>query len=103
MGELAEAALVTASGITRIVERLERDGLAERVRGRQDERRTFVRITPAGLDVLAQATPFHLAGVRELFLDRLTVEEREQLASIFGRLRAHPAAPGPRPRGRGRS
>jgi len=103
MGDLADAALVTASGVTRIVERLERDGLAERSRAPDDERRTVVRITSAGLDLLARATPFHLAGVRELFLDRLSVDEREQLASIFGRLRAHPAPAGPRPRGRGRS
>lgn len=103
MSELAEAALVTASGVTRIVERLERDGLAARSRGAGDERRTYARITGAGLDLLARATPGHLDAIRELFLDRLSVEDREQLAGIFTRLRAHPAGLRPLPRGRGRA
>jgi DNA-binding MarR family transcriptional regulator len=94
---------VTASGVTRIVERLERAGLATRSRSPLDERRTLVRITDAGLDLLAQATSFHLEGVRRLFIDRLTVEQREQLAAIFDHLRAHPPAQGPQPRGRGRA
>jgi DNA-binding MarR family transcriptional regulator len=86
MFELAEAVRFSRSGLTRMVERLAAEGLLERARGTSDSRQVFAKITDHGLELLAEATPTHLAGVRELFLERLTGEQIEQLAKVWERL-----------------
>jgi DNA-binding MarR family transcriptional regulator len=86
MSELAEEVVISRSGLTRLVERLERRGFVERRRGDRDPRRTFVRITPAGFEKLAEATPTHLGGVRRLFVDKLSTPEARVLAAVFVRL-----------------
>jgi DNA-binding MarR family transcriptional regulator len=87
MFELADEVVISRSGLTRLAERLERRGFVERRRGDRDPRMTFVRITPAGLDKLAEATPTHVEGVRRLFLDKLSTREAHVLAAVFARLR----------------
>lgn len=86
MHELAEAVRFSRGGLTRLVGRLEREGLVERRRGERDPRMVFAVVTEGGLRRLAGATPDHLAGVRGRFLDLLSDEEAEQLASIWRRL-----------------
>jgi DNA-binding MarR family transcriptional regulator len=83
MHELAESARFSRSGLTRMVDRLAADGLLERRRGASDPRQVFATITEEGLGWLARATPTHLAGVRGLFLGRLTREQTEQLVAIW--------------------
>jgi DNA-binding MarR family transcriptional regulator len=83
MFELADAIVLSRSGLTRLVDRLERTGLVERERGEADPRQTYARLTDRGLEVLADATPTHTAGVRERFLDRLSDEQTKQLAAIW--------------------
>ena len=72
MSELAEQLLLSRSGITRLADRLERQGLIERQRCPEDGRGLFAHLTPAGEAKLAGARPTHLAGVRRHFLDRLS-------------------------------
>lgn len=86
MYELAEAVHLSRSGLTRLVDRLERQGLLERHRGERDPRQVFASITKSGLDRLAETTPTHLAGVRRRFLERLSQSQVRQLAAAWGRL-----------------
>jgi DNA-binding MarR family transcriptional regulator len=84
MFELADAVVLSRSGLTRLVERLERDGLVERERGEVDLRQMYARLTDRGFEVVADATPAHVTGVKERFLERLSDEQTKQLAVIWG-------------------
>jgi DNA-binding MarR family transcriptional regulator len=88
MGELSERLLLSQSGITRTLERLERDGLAERFQAADDTRRRIARITDAGMAKLAEATPDHVRAIRREFLDELTEDQTELIAEVFTRLNA---------------
>jgi DNA-binding MarR family transcriptional regulator len=71
MSELADALLLSRSGATRLVDRLVADGLVERVTCDTDRRGQWASLTDAGHGRLKQATPTHLRGIAEHFLDRL--------------------------------
>jgi DNA-binding MarR family transcriptional regulator len=86
MQELAERVLLSQSGLTRLVDRLEADGLVERVRCSEDGRGLFAQMTPAGLEALRRTYPTHLRGVREWFTDLLTDEEAAVLARALTRI-----------------
>jgi DNA-binding MarR family transcriptional regulator len=86
MYELAEAVHLSRSGLTRLVDRLERQGMLERHRGERDPRQVFACITRRGLERLAETTPTHLAGVRRRFLERLTRAQVSQLVVVWNRL-----------------
>jgi DNA-binding MarR family transcriptional regulator len=86
MFELAEAVHISRSGLTRLVDRLERQGMLERRRGGRDPRQVFASITELGLERLAETTPTHLAGVRRRFLERLTRAQVSQLAAVWNQL-----------------
>jgi DNA-binding MarR family transcriptional regulator len=86
MHELAEAVHISRSGLTRLVDRLECQGLIERHRGERDPRQVFACITSSGLERLAETTPTHLAGVRRRFLEQLTRTQVRQLAVVWNRL-----------------
>jgi DNA-binding MarR family transcriptional regulator len=86
--ELAKAVVLTRSGVTRLVDGLEKDGLVARSSCPSDKRGTFVAITDLGLVRLREATSTHVAGVRELFVELLGNEGVEQMDAL---LRALPA------------
>ena len=86
--EIARAVLLTRSGITRLVQGLERAGLVERVDCPDDARGFLVALTPAGLELVRRARETHLEGVAELFTDRYTDAELETLAELLERLPA---------------
>jgi DNA-binding MarR family transcriptional regulator len=86
MRDLAEAVLLSRSGLTRLVDRLAREGLLKRVPCPSDARGAFAEITAAGREKLAEARPTHLAGVRARFLDRLAPDELERLAMAWERV-----------------
>jgi DNA-binding MarR family transcriptional regulator len=83
MFELADAVVLSRSGLTRLVDRLERGGLVERERGEVDPRQMYARLTDRGFEVLVDATPTHVAGVKGRFLERLSEEQTKQLAAIW--------------------
>jgi DNA-binding MarR family transcriptional regulator len=89
MSELAEAALLSRAGITRLVERLEREGLVERRPGERDSRQVFARVTDRGLERLAASAPTHFASVRERFLAPLTRTQRHEIAAAWQRILSH--------------
>jgi DNA-binding MarR family transcriptional regulator len=84
--DLAERVVLTASGITRLLEGLERAGYVERGDCPTDRRVVYARLTPAGRDKLREAAGTHLAGIRSLFTERFDEDELESLASLLGRL-----------------
>ncbi len=86
MAELADRVLLSRSGMTRLCDRLERDGLLERSSCASDGRGLFAVLTEAGLEVVARARPAHLAGVRERFLRHFEPDELERLAGWWERV-----------------
>ena len=87
MSELAEKILLSRSGLTRLVDRLERDGLLCRQSCDHDARGAFAKLTPAGSAASARApAPTHRAGVRALFLDHLSPAELEALGAVWARV-----------------
>jgi DNA-binding MarR family transcriptional regulator len=83
MFELADAVVLSRSGLTRLVDRLERCGFVERERGDTDPRQTYARLTDRGLQAVAEASPTHIAGIKERFLERLSSEQTKQLVAIW--------------------
>ncbi len=81
VGDIAGFVLLTPGGVTRLVARLEQRGLVARVPHATDRRGTAVRLTGAGRDRYRAADVEGM--VRRLFLDRLTPEQRAQLAAIW--------------------
>jgi DNA-binding MarR family transcriptional regulator len=83
MSDLADSVLLSRSGLTRLVDRLEREGLIARGSCPSDARGSFAILTDAGRDKLGAARRTHLAGVRERFLDRLTPAEQDVLGACW--------------------
>lgn len=75
MTELAEAVLLSRSGVTRLVDRMERAGLVARCRVEGDGRGVAAELTDAGLHRLRVASRTHLAGVLRHFVARLDVDD----------------------------
>jgi DNA-binding MarR family transcriptional regulator len=86
--DLAKQLLLTPSGVTRLLDGLERTGLVEKAACASDARVTYAVITPAGREKLERAAGGHVAAVREFFEERLEERELETLASLLGRLPA---------------
>jgi DNA-binding MarR family transcriptional regulator len=83
MSELADSVLLSRSGLTRLVDRLERQGLLRRERCTSDARGLFAEITDEGRGVFARARKTHLDGVRRLFLDRFSRDELRTLGGFW--------------------
>ena len=86
MAELADSVLLSRSGTTRLVDRLERDGLLERDTCDSDGRGCFAVLTDRGEELLSKARATHLEGVRERFLNRFESAELEQMAVWWDRV-----------------
>lgn len=86
MSSLADAVLLSRSGLSRLVSRLAAQGLIERVECANDARGAFAAITAAGRERLAEARATHRSGVRERFLGRLGEPGQRQLAKAWSRL-----------------
>jgi DNA-binding MarR family transcriptional regulator len=86
MSALAEATMLTRSGITRLVDGLVSNGLIERVACAKDARVSYAKLTDAGYEKLRSAGCTHIAGIKRMFLEHFTAEEIDALASLLGRL-----------------
>lgn len=86
MCDLASAVLLSRSGLTRLVERLEQAGFCERVRCPKDARGTEAVITQRGLEKFNEASGTHLRGVKEYFLDRYSAEELAAITELCERV-----------------
>jgi DNA-binding MarR family transcriptional regulator len=84
--DIARAVLLTASGITRLLDGLERAGWVEKRACASDARVSYAALTETGMRKFEEARQTHLADIEELFGARYSAEEREQLAELLGRL-----------------
>jgi len=87
MSELAAQTALTPSGLTRSVDRLERDGLVSRQVCPEDRRGAFAVLTGHGRDVMDRAIPHHVSHVDEVLEGVLTRDEERDLSLILRKLR----------------
>lgn len=91
MGDLALGTALSPSRMTRIVASMVKEGLVVRRPSTDDARVALVTLTGPGLARLEAAWPAHLAGVRDLVIDRLTGRDLADLRRICDKLLAGPA------------
>ena len=84
--DLAKSVLLTPSGITRLLEGLERCGYVERASCSSDARVTYALLTDEGYEKLRQASSTHVEGIRSHFAGRFSEEELETLGSLLCQL-----------------
>jgi DNA-binding MarR family transcriptional regulator len=86
MAELADSVLLSRSGMTRLVDRLEREGLLVRDTCTDDGRGCYAVLTEKGAELLERARPTHLEGVRERFLTHFSEDELRRFAEAWERV-----------------
>jgi DNA-binding MarR family transcriptional regulator len=86
--DLAQRLVLTASGITRLLDGLENAGYVEKARCQSDARVTYAVLTKAGLAKLREASNTHVGGIRSLFESRYSERDLEALAELLERLPA---------------
>jgi DNA-binding MarR family transcriptional regulator len=88
MAELADRVLLSRSGLTRLVDRIEKAGLVRREPSPDDARGTYTVLLPAGLRRLRAAVPVHLAGIQRHWLAHFDDAELQTLGALLQRLDA---------------
>lgn len=88
MSELARSALLSRSGLTRLVDKLEKEGLIHRKSCPSDGRVQHAELTDKGVEVLRKIWPVYRAGITKYFAAHLSEAEARQLVEIFERIRA---------------
>ena len=86
MLELADAVMLSKSGLSRLVDRMEEAGLVRRESCPGDARGVMAALTDAGWQRLEEAAPTHVRGVRRCFVDLLAPDETAVLARSLGRV-----------------
>jgi DNA-binding MarR family transcriptional regulator len=86
MAELADRVLLSRSGLTRLIDRLQAEGLVRREPSPDDARGTFTVLTPEGFRRLRAAAPVHLSGVQRHWLGRFSDGELRELGDLLGRI-----------------
>jgi DNA-binding MarR family transcriptional regulator len=86
--DLAEQLILTASGVTRLLDGLEKEGWVDRAACATDRRVTYAVLTDKGHSKLREASKTHVADLRAFFEARYSNDELEQLAGLLGRLPA---------------
>jgi len=87
MTDLAEAAVISKSGLTSVVDRMEADGLLERRRDEADRRAVRVVLTPRGEERFQEAARHHAETVRRIFTSQVTDDEAAVIVDVLGRVR----------------
>ena len=83
MSELADTLSLSRSGATRLIDRLEAVGLVRRITCDTDRRGSWAQLTDDGYQRLRDASPTHLRGVAEHFLDRIPADDLDSLSRIL--------------------
>jgi DNA-binding MarR family transcriptional regulator len=83
MKDIAASLLISRSGLTRIVDDLERQGFVERRKCPTDARGFDAILTDAGTKAYRRARKIHLTNLRREFLDKLTQEQLTALSEIW--------------------
>lgn len=93
MSELAEMIVLSRTGLTDLLDGLQSGGLVKQDPNESKPVDSYIRITDPGLDVLAQVTQTHIAGIKDHFLERLSQKQTEQLAVIWQALKLSSKVP----------
>jgi DNA-binding MarR family transcriptional regulator len=88
MLELAQSVLLSKSGLSRLVDRMEEAGLVRRERCPSDRRGAYAVLTDEGRALLRRAAPVHLRGIEEHFARHLADDEVQVLAEVLGKVNA---------------
>lgn len=96
MHELAVGSTLSPSGVTRLIERMERQGLVERHQAAEDARGMTATLTEAGLERLREAYPHALASVRANVIDHLDGFDLAAFAEAVGKFATAEAGASPR-------
>jgi DNA-binding MarR family transcriptional regulator len=88
MQELSASVLLSKSGLSRVVDRMEEGGLVRREQSEDDRRGWFAVLTDRGRSTLRRAAPVHLRGIQEHFARHLDDEEARVLAAVLARVSA---------------
>jgi DNA-binding MarR family transcriptional regulator len=88
MSELADQMVLTSGGVTRLVDRLAKNDLVERVSCPSDRRVHWARLTEAGVETVSTALVTHLQDLEDHYFGVMSADERATLASVLDRLRA---------------
>lgn len=94
MGDLAAQTGLSTSGVTRVVDRLERDGLVVRQACATDRRASYASLTDKGAEKLQALLPQHLTDIEDSFTGLLTEEQLDQFLATLRIIRdvVHPCA-----------
>ena len=84
-GELCGKILKSGSNVTTVVDNLERDGLAQRVRDEGDRRVQIVSLTEKGRALVSEAFPTHVSRLGSL-MSALTLDEQRELGRLCKKL-----------------
>jgi DNA-binding MarR family transcriptional regulator len=86
MSDLSRRTMLTRSGMTRLVQGLERDGFVERLACPTDARVSWVKLTAGGRERLEAARRTHHAGIRRVFADHFDEDDAATLAQLLARI-----------------
>lgn len=86
--QLQDLILISSGGLTNRIDQLEKKGLIERLPNPHDRRSLLVKLTPAGLELLKEMAPSHLAIERQ-FIHALDENEYAELRKLLGKLLQH--------------
>src|SRR5579883_3677131 len=86
MYELARRVVLSRSGLTRLVDRLESEGLLVRDRSSTDRRGAYAVITVKGITALRRAWPVYAQGIMQYFAQFLSLEEAQVIEKVFERI-----------------
>lgn len=86
MGELADEVTISRSGLTRLVDRIEAEGLLERRPSEKDRRAIDVAITPAGSALLRRMWPIYEEVLRTGFESKLTTGEARTMSRALAKI-----------------
>jgi DNA-binding MarR family transcriptional regulator len=87
MTDLATAVVLSKSGLTSLVDRLEREGLVERRPDPGDRRATRIVMTKAGEELFREASANVRQTVRSIFNNIVSDQEAQVVSDVFGRVR----------------
>lgn len=86
MSELADRVMLSPSGLTRLIDRLEANGLVSREHAEGDGRGLYAVLTEEGYRRLRDASGTHLRGIQEYVISNYSPDELQEIARLLGRL-----------------
>lgn len=91
LGDLSEVVSLSQPALSRLVMRLEQEGLVRRFDADDDRRSVLIELTSAGRAAIEKAMPIHAECVQRFLTGRMSGEEQASLIATFDRLRAEDA------------